>query len=130
MKCPFCKKTLVRGEKKRFENLSDHVENPNAENHPLRLTFVCDCEYSKDSFWDGQGGIYSGRNSYDHRELYRLFPSKNCHAAIDSWDEWMDNVFTFQRKIEPFMIFAKYKSSAAYRVAKFFFNPSKPKNNF
>ena len=59
MACPFCGKELTKGEKKRYETLIDHVDDPNRENYPLRDTWVCNCEKSKDGFWDMFGDYYS-----------------------------------------------------------------------
>ena len=85
MKCPFCGKMLVPGERKEFETILDHVFNPNAESYPLRPTWICDCEYSIDSFWDEDGHRYGGRNSFDYAKLHELFPTSNYHAASDSF---------------------------------------------
>jgi len=59
MACPFCGKELTKGEQKKYETLCDHVSDPNMEDYPLRDTWVCTCEKSKDSFWDMFGDFYS-----------------------------------------------------------------------
>ena len=59
MKCPFCGKELTNGERRKYETLIDHVDDPNKEDFPLRPTWVCDCEKAKDSFWDMFGYFYS-----------------------------------------------------------------------
>lgn len=61
MLCPFCKQELIIGEQKRYENLCDHVSDPNMEDYPLRDTYVCTCEESKGVFWDWFGDTYSHR---------------------------------------------------------------------
>lgn len=60
LKCPYCEKELLQGEKQRYEMLAEHVCDPNRENYPLRETWVCTCEESKDSFWDSWGDLYGG----------------------------------------------------------------------
>lgn len=71
MLCPFCKKELKQGEKKKYETLYEHVLDPNEEEYerPLRPTFVCDCEMAKDSFWDDYGDFYSHNREQDYTNI-------------------------------------------------------------
>jgi hypothetical protein len=102
MKCPFCKRELVRGENRRYETLCDHVSNPNMTTHPLRPTFVCSCELSQYTFWDEWGDYYvtdydkapavknEVRKKYGDKLNYpvsgRVTPSYNLHAICSgSW---------------------------------------------
>ena len=62
MLCPECNTMLVKGENKKYETLCDHVCNPNDDNLPLRVTYVCpnkDCILGReDIFWDKIGDFY------------------------------------------------------------------------
>jgi len=84
MKCPFCKKTLIRGEDKEFETLLDHVSNPNAIKYPPRETFVCSCIISHDCFWDIDGAFYIGSNA----NVKLILSDRHSHDAIGSWWRW------------------------------------------
>jgi hypothetical protein len=114
MNCPFCGKKLIRGENREFENLSDHVFDPNMENHPIRPTFVCSCPKSNNAFWDTQGGFYT----------HGYIEGKT--TAVGSWDEAQEKEFAFAAKIQPYMIFSKYKYDAAYNLARKLFKPFMP----
>jgi len=78
MRCPKCKTELIKGKRKRYETLEEHVLDPNKSNYPLRPTFVCpnNC-LGKDSYFDFDGSLCSdGKN---------IIPS-NCFSALDSMD--------------------------------------------
>jgi hypothetical protein len=68
LKCPYCKKELIKGEQKRYETLGEHVFNPNMREHPLRDTFVCTCEKSQGMYWDDWGDYYSKKYRSDCKE--------------------------------------------------------------
>lgn len=132
MKCPFCKTELVSGKEKKFENLADHVSNPNAEDYPSRPTFVCpmSCEMSTDSFWDEQGGWYSGRLGVDYMKIFEWKKENgDSTAAIGSWDRWQDNKNEFSHKIYPYLFWTKgnNKFFTSYKIAGFLFRFSEPK---
>ena len=79
MKCPFCHTELISGEERKFENIADHAFDPNAEDYPLRPTFICpnnDCSCTGKKFWDGYGDFY-GRTP---KHLY----GKVITSAIES----------------------------------------------
>lgn len=57
--CPFCKRKLEQGEKRRYETTCEHVDDPNADSYPLRDTYVCSCDESKNSYWSIDGESYS-----------------------------------------------------------------------
>ena len=59
MRCPYCKQPLQLGKQREFENLNDHVTNPNAEHYPLRPTWECSCSDAVLQFWDQEGYVYS-----------------------------------------------------------------------
>jgi len=58
MRCLFCHKKLIIGSKEKFENLCDHVVDPNMTDYPERETFRCSCQLSNGGFWDKQGDFY------------------------------------------------------------------------
>jgi hypothetical protein len=124
MKCPFCKSKLVRGENREFENICDHVMNPNQENYPLRPTLICSCSISHDCFWDNQGGFYMGRDSVSYKEMAKY---KGSHSALGSWERWQDKEFSFARKIKPLMIFSKYKYDTSGKISRWVFNFFQPR---
>jgi hypothetical protein len=77
MRCPKCKVTLVDGGKRKYETLSEHVEDPNKEDYPLRDSYICPNQcFGKDSFFNYEGAIY---------DVKFPFPS-NCFSALDSLD--------------------------------------------
>jgi len=79
LKCPFCKSKLILGDKKRYETVVEHVDNPNINQYPLRNTYLCNCEDSKGVFWDIYGDIHS-------LEFKNNFINKNTSAInSDSW---------------------------------------------
>lgn len=61
MICPFCHKELVKGKQRKYETLIEHIDCYNQREYPLRDTYVCSCEKSKDSFWDKYGSLHSHR---------------------------------------------------------------------
>jgi len=87
MRCPFCHKKLTEGNKKKFENLCDHVSDPNQENYPERPTYVCDCETSKGGFWDGHGDFYCSEYKDEYcgchtTDALNSF-SRRCNIAVN-----------------------------------------------
>ena len=130
MKCPFCKKALVAGDKQRYTNTADHVEDPNHEyKRPLHPTFKCDCEWSYDCFWDEQGGFYSGRgDTMKFSERKALFPTRACWPAIGSWDWWYSNQNGFSDKVCKWLFFLKGNKRffVADRIARKIYKPFEP----
>lgn len=59
MRCPFCHRKLFEGQNEKFENLCDHVSNPNMSDYPERKTYRCSCDLAKDGFWDDHGDFYT-----------------------------------------------------------------------
>lgn len=131
MKCPFCSKELLQGENRRFTDTCDHVSDPNGDYpRPLRPTFVCSCFYSKDCFWDGAGGFYSGRNeSMTYSERKKMFPSRDCWPALGSFDEWFSNKKGFADKIRPWLFWLKGNDRyfLSGRIARVIYKRSEPK---
>ena len=131
MKCPFCKAELVSGKEKKFENLADHVTNPNAEDYPLRPTFVCSkvCDMSVDSFWDEQGGWYSGRLGVNYTKIHEWMKEHGeSTAALGSWDRWQDKKFEFSHEVYRWLFWAKgnHRFFLSYKIADLFFKPFRP----
>jgi hypothetical protein len=83
MGCPYCKAFLQLGDQQRYETLLDHVEDPNAEDYPLRETWVCPTEnctvHKSKSFFDSYGDLYVGK-----QWVYEPTTGKSS-AALDSW---------------------------------------------
>lgn len=76
MKCPHCKKDLIKGKLRRYETLCEHVEcRYNYTDPPERLTYICPNRCAgQDAFYDPDGGLYGGKGC-------------DCTPAIDSFDE-------------------------------------------
>ena len=66
-----------KGEQKRYETLVEHVSDLNIEIYPLRDTYICSCEESKDGFWNFYGEFYS-------RNLEKFFNINKSLDAINS----------------------------------------------
>jgi hypothetical protein len=83
MRCPRCRRELIPGESKKYEDLNDHVSNPNATDHPLRITYVCPKGCLK-GFYDPWGDYYSGSHDsfVDGKYLYAL-DSGSRKCAVD-----------------------------------------------
>jgi hypothetical protein len=131
MKCPFCKTDLFSGSRRRYENTADHVQDPNGEyERPFRPTFVCDCVWSANCFWDEQGGFYSGcGDTITYGKRKRLFPTRDCWSAIGSWDYWFSQKNAFLDKIYHWLFFLRgnTRSFVADRIARKLFRSSEPK---
>lgn len=86
MKCPFCKRELVRGEDRRYETLCDHVDNPNRNEYPLRPTYVCECDEANGLYWDQEGGTYITDHSVEFINHYYDLKKQHggCLDALDS----------------------------------------------
>lgn len=87
MYCPKCHKPLINGEKKRFETLCEHVEDPNEEfERPLRNTFICNnpqCPaFNENIFWDESGAMY-GHN-------FKFKFDNDLNSAYPSFERKMD----------------------------------------
>jgi hypothetical protein len=76
MRCPFCKRELVRGEDRRYETIAEHGDNPNREDYPLRATYVCECEEEHDLFWDFDGAVYMTKHELDDIKRYYALKAK------------------------------------------------------
>jgi hypothetical protein len=63
-KCPLCKAKIIKGKEQVYETLCDHVCDPNNDNLPKRVTYICSDENCKtrqhDCFWDDSGDLYGG----------------------------------------------------------------------
>lgn len=131
MKCPFCKSKLVKGEKKQYTNTAEHVSDPNHEyERPHRITWVCpdNCEMSVGSFWDEQGGWYSGRLGVSYERIFEWKQEGNhSTAAIGSWDRWMDNRNKFAHMISPYLPKREGGWDDSYKIASIVFEVFKPK---
>mgnify|MGYP001249914605 CR=1 FL=1 len=130
MICPFCKKVLSFGKERVYENVADHVQDPNGEyERPLRPTFVCNCKWTIDCFWDEQGGFYSGYgDTMKYSDRKRLFPTRDCWPAIGSWDWWYSNRNGFSDKVYKWLFFLKgnRRSQVASRIAEKLYKPFEP----
>ena len=76
MRCPKCKKTLIKGKRKRYETLVEHVSNPNQKSYPLRPTYVCPNEcFGKEQFFG-----YFGASYRDHRQRIKYWNALDSPA--------------------------------------------------
>lgn len=104
MSCSFCKTILQSGPEQKYETLLDHVEDPNAEDYPLRETWICPNEgciiHKSNSFFDSYGDLYVGRQ-WTYEPDQRI-PS----AAFGSW------AWNAQRHIE-------FQSTTLYKILTF-----------
>jgi len=78
MKCPECNNNLIKDKQKRYQNLLEHVFEPNDE--PCEKdTYVCknkSCQLNTKTFWDEFGSIYCDTSN-----------SEWCHNnAIDPYN--------------------------------------------
>jgi hypothetical protein len=100
MYCPFCKAPLKAGIRRKFENLTDHVCNPNMsdDERPFRDTWECRnllCIDRTGCFWDSYGDLYTGRKDFERQEDARAWYLKlrqmNTYA-IGSCGHWYEEL--------------------------------------
>ncbi len=83
MNCPICGNELVQGDEKQYENLSDHVSDPNNDyGRPLRPTYTCveeDCPLDDNLlWWDEMGDLY-----IENYDLYHNVQDRLKELCID-----------------------------------------------
>lgn len=119
MKCPICGSELLEGPGRRFENLSDHVSDPNSRIRPLRQTFECHGAYHLESsdkdikcpmgdsgFWDDYGDFYN-QTDYDIYKRIEKLCDKNMTEALGSHARKSHT--EIYKKDEEFVLFRTFK---------------------
>jgi hypothetical protein len=82
MRCPRCRRELISGEFKKYEDLNDHVSNPNATDYPLRITYVCPKKCLK-GFYDAWGDYYSSGSEFTEGRHLHALDSGSRRSAVD-----------------------------------------------
>lgn len=125
MLCRFCEKPLIKGEDKKFETLCDHVSDPNAMDHPLRPTYVCEdpeciANSKAKGFWDDYGDFYSSHriadphNKYGHNSALNSFGMKmEVEVYKDDENFYIWRGFKYRLKIK-----YKYKANEMGEIIK------------
>lgn len=83
MKCPFCKRELVRGEDRRYETLPEHIDGRGCD-FP-RATYVCSCDDAHNLFWDFDGAVYMDNIAVEEVKRYYALKAK-CGGHMDALD--------------------------------------------
>jgi hypothetical protein len=76
--CPVCKSEIIEGPRKRYQDLCEHVSDPNGEPSE-KNTLICGNSYCKtheyEIFWDSDGDIYT--NSYHGSSTLNFIDDNN-----------------------------------------------------
>lgn len=88
MNCPYCNQKLIKGSKRRYETLCEHVSVPNKKEYPLRNTYICisyNCPCSnEDLFWDEHGELYGFNRSFNFKDdISSAYPSFSRKMDIE-----------------------------------------------
>jgi len=119
-RCPFCKARLEVKGMRHYQNLIEHVSDPNRE--PCSKPYYqCDCEDAKDGFWGSDGAIYGKMNSKKFKYFFKNWYHEYKDCLIGSQDrayhkrEYLREGFKYGKLIKKYW-------SIRYHIHKYFDN--------
>jgi len=117
-KCPFCKKALEVKGVKQYQNLIEHVSDPNAE-PSYKPYYQCDCEDAREGFWGDNGGVYGNMNSKKFKYLFNDWYHEYKASLIGSYERAYMKQEYFRSGLKYGKLIKKYWS-IRYQIHKYF----------